>query len=534
MAELIPLLHPEEDPFRQLQARLEHCWQGTESFAADQLGWHATQERVILVVPSLSLDQGELNKVAGYHHYEERQLFSLIQLRNPRTRMIFVTSSPLHPSVIDYYLDLLPGIPSSHARDRLLLLATYDHSAQPLSAKILARPRLLQRIKQALRPGASYMVCYNSTPLERQLALELNLPLFAVDPDLLYWGTKAGSRELFAEAGLKHPDGCSQVNSVTELAAAVADLWERHPQLQQAMVKLNEGFSGEGNAILDLNQLHQVAPGTVGTTQRITAITEQFAQMRFQAPNETWETFHPRIPELGAIVETYLTGDHKRSPSFQGRITPNGQVEIISTHDQILGGPDGQIFQGCRFPADPSYRLQLQELGQRVGQHLAGKGAIGHYGVDFLCRPQPGSQTSWDMQAIEINLRKGGTTHPFLTLKFLTNGDYDPGTGLFYSQHEQPKYYIASDNLRCPQYQGLMPNDLLDMITCYQLHFNSSTETGTVFHLMGALSEFGKLGLTCVGDTPAEADALLEQTVTILDQETGATGKAHHLTGTVG
>jgi PGM1 C-terminal domain len=412
------------------------------------------------------------------------------------------------------------------------LLSTYDQSAQPLSAKILARPRLMQRIQRALRPAASYMVCYNSTTLERQLALALNLPLFAVDPELLYWGTKAGSRQLFAEAGLPHPDGCGQVNSIHDLAAATLELWQRQPDLQQAVVKLNEGFSGEGNALLDLAPLTQIV--TKPVDQRVAAMAEQFAQMRFQAPAETWEKFSQRIPKLGAIVEAYLPGDQKRSPSVQGRISPRGHVEIISTHDQILGGPDGQIFQGCRFPADQAYRLQLQELGHRVGQQLATKGAIGHFGVDFLCRPQPETLAGWDIQAIEINLRKGGTTHPFMTLKFLTNGDYDPGSGLFYSQHGRPKYYIASDNLQCAQYQGLMPNDLLDIITCYQLHFNSSTETGTVFHLMGALSEFGKLGLTSVGDSAAEADALYEQAVTILDRETGATGNAHHLYGAVG
>jgi PGM1 C-terminal domain len=529
MVELVPPQPLPVSPFQQLQAALEYCWQGTESFAADQPGISATQERVILVVPSLSLDQGELNKIAGYTHYEERQLFSLIQLRNPRTRMIFITSSPLHPSIVDYYLDLLPGIPSAHARERLLLLSTYDQSTQPLSAKILARPRLLQRIRQALRPGASYMVCYNSTDLERQLALALNLPLFAVDPDLLYWGTKAGSRQLFAEAGLPHPDGCEQVHSIPDLAAATVELWQRQPNLQQVMIKLNEGFSGEGNALLNLAPIAEVSSQTF--EQRVATVTAHFAQLRFQAPCETWNMFSQRIPKLGAIVEAYLPGAEKRSPSVQGRISPSGQVEIISTHDQILGGPDRQIFQGCRFPADAAYRLQLQELGQRVGQHLAAKGAIGHYGVDFLCRPQPGTLTGWDIQAIEINLRKGGTTHPFMTLKFLTNGDYDPGSGLFYSQHGRPKYYIASDNLQCPQYQGLMPNDLLDIITCYQLHFDSSTETGTVFHLMGALSEFGKLGLTSVGDSAAEADALYEQAVTILDRETGAIDQAHHLNG---
>jgi PGM1 C-terminal domain len=506
--------------FRQLQATLQSCWQGTESFVPDRVGRTMSQERDILVVPSLSLDQQELHKVKGHTHYEERQLFSLIQLRNPRTRMIYLTSQPLHPSIIDYYLDLLPGIPSSHARDRLTLLSTYDPSSQPLSQKILERPRLMQRIRQHLRPGKSYMVCFNSTPLERDLSTQLGVPLFSVDPDLLYWGTKGGSRQLFAEAGIAHPDGCGTVWTVRDLAIATAELWERHPDQEQVVVKLNEGFSGEGNALLDLRQISEVAPGRASSTQRSAVILDHFNHLRFQAPAENWQNFQHRIAELGAIVECFLAGAGKRSPSVQGRITPDHRVEIISTHDQILGGCDGQIFQGCLFPADEAYRLSLQALGEQVGQQLAQKGAIGHYGVDFLARPQTDHPAGWDIQAIEINLRKGGTTHPFMTLKFLTDGHYEAETGLFYSKQGRPKYYIASDNLQKNQYQGLLPSDLLDIIAQYQLHFDSGTEIGTVFHLMGALSEFGKIGLTSVGNSPEEAQCVYDQAIAVLDQET--------------
>jgi hypothetical protein len=37
---------------------------------------------------------------------------------------------------------------------------------------------------------------------------------------------------------------------------------------------------------------------------------------------------------------------------------------------------------------------------------------------------------------------------------------------------------------------------------------------------MGALSEFGKLGLTSIGNSPEEAQHLYQQIETVLDQET--------------
>ena len=498
------------DQFRKLQSHLGERWKTIELFDKSDAD--------ILVVPSLSIDQRELKKVEGCEHYEERLLFSLIRLRNPRNRLIYVTSVPLHPSIIDYYLQLLPGIPFSHARNRLLLLSTYDASLTPLTQKILERPRLIERIGQALRLDKSFMICYNATSLESDLSLKLGVPLYAAAPDLQIWGTKSGSRQIFAESGVPHPDGSERVWNKKDLAKVAAQLWERQPNLKRMVIKLNEGFSGEGNALLDLKPIIDFAPPNSSHRQRVTAIGKSFPELRFQATQETWENFSGKIAEMGVIVEAFVEGKVKRSPSVQGRITPTGEVEIISTHDQILGGPDGQIYLGCTFPADEAYRLHLQDLGLKVGKQLAQKGALERYSLDVIAVEQDGGK--WDIQAIEINLRKGGTTHPFMTLKLLTTGRYDLSTGLFYSQQGQPKYYIATDNLQKDRYQGLLPNDLMDIIAHHRLHFDTGTETGTVFHLMGCLSQFGKLGLTSIGDSPQQAEDTYNKVIKFLDEET--------------
>ena len=504
------------EKFRQLQIYLRDRWQTTELF--DQ------SDADILVIPSLSVDQRELLKIEGFHHYEERLLFSLIRLQNPRTRLIYVTSQPLHPSVIDYYLQLLPGIPFSHARDRLLLLSTYDSSLKSLTQKIVERPRLIERIRQALRLDKAYMICYNSSSWEGELSVLLGVPLYACDPQLSNWGTKSGSRQIFAESGVPHPDGSGSIWNAEDLAVAAADLWERQPSLKRMVVKLNEGISGEANALLDLRPIQSLAPGEASYEERVAAIGDRFPSMRFQSETETWANFSSRLPELGGIVEAFVEGEVKRSPSVQGRITPSGEVEILSTHDQILGGPDGQIYLGCRFPADEAYRLRLQDLGLKVGKKLAEKGALERFGVDFIAVKQPDADGGqWDLEAIEINLRKGGTTHPFMTLKLLTNGRYDLSTGMFYSQQGRPKYYIATDNLQKDRYRGLLPNDLMDIIAHHRLHFDTGTETGTVFHLMGCLSEFGKLGLTSIGDSPQQAEQIYNKVAKVLDEETRAT-----------
>ena len=498
--------------FRELQTQLRNHWQNVAMFDQDNCD--------ILVIPSFSIDPELGGKVPGFLHYEERLLFSLIRLRNPHTRVIYITALPLCPIIIDYYLQLLPGIPFSHARERLLQISLYDASLKPLTQKILDRPRLVTKIRRALRRDRAYMVCYNSTDLERKLSVQLDIPLLAASPELLHWGSKSGSREIFAECQVPHPDGSYTVKNTEELLKEIINLWKRQPHLKKMVIKLNEGFSGEGNAILDLTPIQDYAPHLSGDKNKtISTLSKYLEKLSFQAKDETWQNFSRRIPELGAIVEAFVEGEIKRSPSVQGYIKPTGEVNILSTHDQILGGADNQIYLGCYFPADAGYRLKIQELGLKVGQALAAKGAIESYGVDFIAVQHPDTK-EWDLQAIEINLRKGGTTHPFMTLKLLTNGKYDYSTGLFLSQQNQPKYYIASDNLQKDSYYGLLPHDLMDIIAQARLHFDSSTRTGNVFHLMGALSEFGKLGVTSIGNSRAEAQEIYNRVEEVLDRET--------------
>ena len=104
------------------------------------------------------------------------------------------------------------------------------------------------------------------------------------------------------------------------------------------------------------------------------------------------------------------------------------------------------------------------------------------------------------------NLRKGGTTHPFLTLQLLTDGRYDPSTALFLTPSGHEKHLIATDHLESDELRGLMVSDLFDIVARHGLHFDQSRQVGVVFHMISSLTEHGRVGLTAVGDSRAEAD----------------------------
>jgi hypothetical protein len=471
------------------------------------------QPQTVVVVPSLSLDPEELAKVTGVHHYEERMLYMLMLLRRPRTRVIYVTSQELDPTVVDYFLHLLTGVPSSHARERLTLLYCSDASKQPLTAKILARPRLLERIRAAIPDRENcHLVCFNSSPIERTLAVQLGIPLYANDPELYNLGTKSGCRMLFREAGVLFPDGFENLRDGDDIAESLAALKGRHPHMRRAVVKLNDGFSGEGNGLFYFDGCDATSDH-----ERVGWVKEHLQDIRFEAPGETWDRYHAKYRQMGGVVEMFVEGAIKRSPSAQNRVNAVGQAMTISTHDQVLGGPSGQVFLGCTFPAADEYRMDIQRAGLQIAEVLARKGALGRFATDFVSVQEHGV---WKHYAIEVNLRKGGTTHPFLTLRFLTDGTYDQETGLFYSQSGRPKYYYGSDSVQSDQYKGLGPRDLVDIAVMNDLHFHAATERGVVFHLIGALSEFGKLGVVCIGDNPQQAEFLYRKTRGVLDLAT--------------
>jgi hypothetical protein len=487
----------ERAAFKELQASLRGFW--SSQFPRD------TEPYTSVVVPSLTLDSTELAKIPGAPFLEERLLFLLIRLRNPHARLVYVTSHPVHPMVVEYYLQLLVGVPASHARSRLALLSAYDASSKPLTQKILERPRLIERIRASIaNPQRAYLTTINSTPLERRLAVLLGIPLNGADPDLVHLGTKSGSRRIFREAGLDMAAGAEDVRSESDVLHELRALRAIRPGLSRALIKLDSSVSGEGNALVTLP-----AADPVGL--------ECLERLAFAAESETRDAYFAKLARMGGVVEEMLEGNEVTSPSVQVRINPMGKVLFVSTHEQLLGGPTGQNYTGCRFPALDDYRMRLRDAGMKVGEALARHGVIGRFSVDFLARRLGGA---WDVKALEINLRMAGTTHAMFALRFLTGGAVSEETGLYLTEAGQPRFYRATDALESPSYAGLLPEDLIEILTVRRLGFDHGTYTGVLFHMMGGISQFGRVGMVAIGESRDDAERLYDAAISILDAET--------------
>lgn len=443
----------------------------------------------IVVVPSLSVSQEELRGITGIQFYEERLLCFLLVLRRPAVRVVYLTSLPVDPAITDYYLGFLPD--PHDARRRLLLLTLDDPANRPLSAKLLDRPEILDEV-QAFAGSDAWLVPFAVTGMERDLAERIGVPIYGPHPDFAPLGTKSGSRRVARQAGVAVLDGHEGLRSLADVRRALADLAGRlGPAAAHAMVKLDDSYSGLGNAIVDVSSPEVVVP---------------HAPTRFCAQNESWSSYAAKIAIRGAIVEELLRAPEVFSPSALLRITPGGGCAVAATHDQILDGPDNQVYMGCRFPADARYREAISDCAGRVAKVLAARGVIGLFGIDFLVVPAP---AGFRVLLCEINLRLGGTTHPFGMAMLATGATYEQMTGQLIAGHT-PKCYLATDNLISVALLGRRPGDVVDTLRSSGLAFDPRTGTGVTLHMLGAVPGHGKMGVTCIGDSPRDATALYE------------------------
>ena len=426
-----------------------------------------SEYRLGLAIPSISLDDATMARHPVVAPLEDRIIHLVLAMRTPWLRVALVTRGALAPEIVDYYMSLMPEAPD--ARERLDLVPVDAPGNRPLSEEILARPELVKRLRDLVGedPSLAFIWPFNVGPAERDLAIAINAPLYGIDHRYAPLGYKSAGRKLFAELGIPCALGVEDVHTVDDLRAAIAAL----APAGDVVVKLDQSVYGEGNIRLARDaDPASLPPGYLRDLER-----------------------------FGGVVEAWLSGDEVRSPSVQLRVLPGGEPVVISTHDQILGGSNGQQFMACRFPADPGYGPQVIASAQRVGRRLAEAGLVGRFGMDFVVVRRPDG--GWDHYAMELNLREGGTSHPYATLWFLTEGNFDAATGSYRMADGTTRAYVATDHLEtgCRSVQ-----ELLRAATEAGVAFDPDTDLGAVFHMLRALPD-GEVAVVTIGDSPADA-----------------------------
>lgn len=461
-----------------------------------------TGERAVIAIPSLDFGPAFAARNDA-SVLEARWIYLLLLLNDPLVRLAVVTSTEIAEREVAHQL---AHVAAPDARERLELISLDDPAPRPLAEKLLRRPDLIERLRAFAAPYGperAAIAPFAVGRADRELAVELRVPIDGIDPRFTHHGTKSGSRRLLAAAGVPVPAGEEGIETAGDVVAAIRRLRRRLPELAAVVVKLDTGVKGDGNRIVSLRELPE--PGSAGEVDALDRLV-----------GELPERFLERL-EAGAVVEELVTGLGFASPSAQARILPNGEVELLTTHDQLLGGPIGHSYVACRLPGAKSYAWQIGTLTERVGRKLADEGAVGRYGVDFVVTRTP-FDDSWRVRAVELNLREGATTHPYATLRLLTGARLDPEGESLVTRDGLVRHVYATDSLTSPGYRGVSADELLDAAEEDGLTYSDETQSGVVFHMLGGLERDGRLGLIAIGATPTDCLALRHRTRSLVER----------------
>jgi hypothetical protein len=445
----------------------------------------------VVAMPSFSVGESLLSH---YGHrlpaLEQRFLVASLMIHRLRhARLVFVGSVAPDKAVMAYYRQLGPGARRFGSAVRLVDIG--DSSPRAVAAKLLERPDLIADLRRAVAGRLAMLEPWNVTDAELAVAEALDVPINGTPPGLRRLGFKSEGRRLLRAAGVPVPFGVENVRTQEEVLSAIARIQTAVPGLRAVVVKHDDSGAGDGNAIV------KVVDGD-GRPLAGEALIEQVSSL------PDWY-----LADLtrGAVVEEKIIGEEFRSPSAQLDLFPDGRVLVLATHEQHLGGATGQVYIGCRFPADAAYAGRLAEYAAAAGEQLAQRGVVGRVSVDFAAARRFGR--SWSVYALEMNLRRGGTTHPYCVLRNLVPGRYDSERGQWVADANRgPRAYVCSDSEGHDTWRGLRPAEVLGAVRQAGLQFDYETGTGTVLHSLSGLEIDGRIGMTAVANDPETADAM--------------------------
>ena len=474
------------DGFARVQAKL--------ATALDANRQGSTVQHVMVALPSYSVSESLLSHYGDrISSLEHRYLNAIVVVgRIESCEIVYISTRGPLPEVLDYYLELVPASKRAATRDRITIFDVDDGTPRSVATRLLERPDLIAKIRDHVGSRPAFIEPWNVTENEVNLAVALDMPINGTAPELRPLAFKSAGRRLFAEAGVPVPFGREDVRTADDVIDAVRAIRANRADTAGIVIKHDDSGAGDGNVVIDLEPMAGAADPEAWLRSTIEALPE----------------WYRTDLALGGVVEERIAGDRFSSPSAQVDLRPDGRVTVLATHEQVLGGPGGQVYLGCRFPADPAYAPLLAGHAARIGEQLAARGAIGRFSVDFVTAAS--ADGPWDVYAIEVNLRKGGTTHPYAALRNLVPGRYDAAGGQWVADDGTTRAYSSTDNLVDESWLGLPPADVIRAVRDAGLQFDPTSGTGTVLHMLSGLAIDGRFGLTAIAPTPAEAEAMFE------------------------
>ncbi len=441
-----------------------------------------SEERTIVLIPSISFSPYVLADHREMYSFEERYLYFLRFLKEPKTRLLVVLSEGIETLAVRYFLDHMRraiGRAKVDVMNRLRILTVPTYQYNSLTKSILDDPNQIRRIKKYIdNPQNTFVEFFTVTKDEIELAKRLGLAHYGLPEEAIYVNTKSGARSVFAMSGVPHARGASNIRSLRDIYMHTKQL-VRARDIDTLVLKIDDGAAGSGFVFIDA--FHALLP------------YDQFVDALARDNRETFDSVMKYIEQSSAVLEEFIGGDIVHSPSVQFEIYPHGHIEYLATHDQVL---DGTVYTGVHFPARGEYRREIVKVGMKIARTICNMGAIGVVAFDLLAVYREGK---WNIYAIEINARKGGTNHTYMWAKYLTNSVFHPERGMLVCDKGDVVYRGTEDFTKESRLGDVDLKKFLKAFCQSGLDFDHNTKQGVFIHMLSSLKSAGTFGATIIG-----------------------------------
>lgn len=451
----------------------------------------------LVYVPSIALGPLTRRHLVGLDYFQERNYYLAAGVSEPDTRIIFVLSRAMQDELLNAHLDLLRRTLalSQAALARIHVLKVEQPPDRSLSAALLADKASLERLRTLLGGRRAGFDFWTVGEDEIALAGAFNLPYIGMPPYRAGADSKAAAKRMFRQAGVQTPPDFGVFHDLSSLWQACAD--GKFSAARTVLLKLNSEEGGNGIARLPLGA-------------DLSSVQAMRSAITIDKPYIQLAQFEEQMALQGALVETFLDDNVVASPSVKMLIDEDGEVSCLATHDQILSN---SMYLGCRFPADEAYRSLVSSAGCRIGSQCAQDGWRGIVSVDFLLtgsRANSSGPIEQNLWAIEINARKGATTHPYFWTRTLTGATYDADRGILQANGRETVYRSA-EYVATPGLAQLSGSQILDLIRRADLEYDPATRKGVLVHMLSCAQLHRKIGVTAIANTHDEADTYIRR-----------------------
>lgn len=535
LAKLNEIAEEQARAFREGQAAFAERWPQIRA-----------RRRVVIHIPSLSLDLRSRKRMPHFTTRENAQMSRLCQVADPNVQVIYVSPYPISTDVMQYYQKLLEIGGVKDPSSRYKIVYPENHARFPahfsLSTVLLYSPRCLKRLRNFIRGKNAYIVPGVVGVDEVKLAVKLGCPLLGADPDTAaIFGSKSGAKRVFQVANVNTAPGAYDLDSLDKLVDELARLMLAHPQFPRWMLKLDDAFGGNGHAYLDTACVPSFAKMAsqmrkdpealqVGSDEYAAAIQDLVCEIREALPRDavvanrrlypSWKKYLSAFCRHGGVVE----GAPERvlsSPSANVLVEPDGTVSLLSTQEQVFGSRFN--YMGAVIPQISVPAQAMLDAATSIGEACYSKGIIGFVGIDFVSLLDPAKRDQRRLWAVDLNIRPTESLASYELFHFVTGGRFEASSGRYLVTqrgHELERFATSFDFLYHESLSLMHYNVLFSMCRSEGIAFDLQDKVGTAFSLHDKFTS-GVFGMTCVGGTVLETLHTLAENLDFLLHKLG-------------